>query len=75
MPVLSPLLEVVVDPEVWPFMLLPVEEADTEPVPEELLMEEMPLFPVLQAHRCSCTNNVAGGWKPVAGELLMNAML
>ena len=38
------------DPEVWPLMLLLDEEADTEPVPEELLMEEMPLLPVLQAH-------------------------
>ena len=38
------------DPEVCPLMLLLVEEADTEPVPEELLMEAMPLLPVLQAH-------------------------
>ena len=46
------------DPDIWPLMLLLVEEADTEPVPEELLMEEMPLLPVLQAHKRICTDDV-----------------
>ena len=65
------------DPEVWPLMLLLVEEADTEPVPEELLVEERPLLPVLQAHSRSCIQDVAagcGGYKPVPEELLMDAM-
>ena len=57
--VLSPLMEVVVNPEVCPLMSLLVEEADTEPVPEELLVEEMPLLPVLQAPSESCTHDAA----------------
>ena len=45
-------------PEVCPLILLLVEEADTEPVPEELLLEEMLLLPVLQAPNKSCTHHV-----------------
>ena len=66
------------DPEVWPLMSLLVEEADTEPAPEELLVEEMPLLPVLQANNGSCTHNVAagcGGYKSVSGGLRLDAML
>ena len=61
------------DPEVCPLMMLLVEEADTEPVPEELLVEEMPLLSVLQAYKCSCTISVAascGGWMSVPVELV-----